>query len=463
MRRLQDIAIDCGGRLVGANREFVAVNTDTRKLAVGELFVALHGPNFDGNAHLAEAAARGAAGAIAEREGPSGFPVILVADALSALQRAAQVWRERLALPVVAVAGSNGKTTSKEMIAAILAVRGSTLATAGNLNNHIGVPLTLLRLTPEHRHSVIEMGANHAGDVTQLVAFAAPSIGIVTNAGAEHLEGFGSLEGAARAEGELFAALGRDGTAILNADDGFAPLWRDMTVARIVTFGLGAKVDFTARDIHTETTARGFLTRFTLVTPDGETTIELQLAGKHNVLNALGAAAAASAAGASLLDISSGLARMRPVAGRMQLRAARAGAWLIDDSYNANPSSLEAAIDVLESLSGRRLLVLGEMAELGTFSREAHLEAGRYARDHGVARLFALGEATRHAVDSFGAGASWHADVADLTAAVERELASDTRVLVKGSRMNWLERVVAALEQGASRADSREPAAEGVH
>ncbi|NBO75081.1 MAG: UDP-N-acetylmuramoyl-tripeptide--D-alanyl-D-alanine ligase, partial [Gammaproteobacteria bacterium] len=361
------------------------------------------------------------------------------------------------------VAGSNGKTTSKEMIAAILAVRGSTLATAGNLNNHIGVPLTLLRLTPEHRHAVIEMGANHAGDVTQLAAFAAPSIGIVTNAGAEHLEGFGSLEGAARAEGELFAALGRDGTAILNADDSFAPLWRDMTVARIVTFGLGAKADFTARDIHTEATTRGFLTRFTLVAPSGETTIELQLAGKHNVLNALGAAAAASAAGATLGEISSGLARMRPVAGRLQLRAAREGAWLIDDSYNANPSSLEAAIDVLESLGGRRVLVLGEMAELGAFSREAHLEAGRYARDHGVARLFALGDATRHAVESFGAGASWHADVADLIAAVERELASGTRVLVKGSRMNRLERVVAALEQGVSRADAREAAAEGVH
>lgn len=463
MRRLQDIAVDCGGRLVGADCEVVAVTTDTRKLAPGELFVALRGPNFDGNAYLAEAAARGAAGAIAEREGPPGFPVIVVTDALSALQRAAQAWRERFALPLVAVAGSNGKTTSKEMIAAILAVRGPTLATVGNLNNHIGVPLTLLRLSPEHRHAVIEMGANHAGDVTQLAAFASPSIGIVTNAGAEHLEGFGSLEGVARAEGELFAVLGRDSTAILNADDRFAPLWRDMTVARIVTFGLGAKADFTARDIHTETTHRGFLTRFTLVTPQGEAAIELQLAGKHNVLNALGAAAAASAAGATLTDIASGLAHMRPVTGRLQLRPARAGAWLIDDSYNANPSSLEAAIDVLESLGGRGLLVLGEMAELGAFSHEAHLEAGRYARDHGVARLFALGEATRHAVETFGEGASWHADAADLTAAVERELAGGTRVLIKGSRMNRLERVVAALEQSATPMDDREPAAEGVH
>jgi len=452
MRRLHDIAVDCGGRLVGADREFVAVNTDTRKLATGELFVALRGPNFDGNAYLAEAAARGAAGAIAEREGPPGFPVILVADALSALQRAAQSWRERLTLPVVAVAGSNGKTTSKEMIAAILAVRGSTLATAGNLNNHIGVPLTLLRLTPEHRHAVIEMGANHAGDVTQLAAFAAPSIGIVTNAGAEHLEGFGSLEGAARAEGELFAALGRDGTAILNADDSFAPLWRDMTVARIVTFGLGAKADFTARDIHTEATTRGFLTRFTLVAPSGETTIELQLAGKHNVLNALGAAAAASAAGATLGEISSGLARMRPVAGRLQLRAAREGAWLIDDSYNANPASMRAALAVLGRVApgprGRRIAVLGDMRELGTHSESEHRALGeRVARDH-IDLLVAVGpEAASSAARAGELGVAVVA-VPDAPAALDAVRAAvgpGDVVLVKGSRAVGLDAVASAL------------------
>jgi UDP-N-acetylmuramoyl-tripeptide--D-alanyl-D-alanine ligase len=446
MRRLLDIAQDCGGSLVGADRAFAAVTTDTRKLAAGELFVALRGPNFDGNAYLGEAAARGAAGAIAEHAGPEGLPVIVVDDALVALQRAAQAWRARLTLPLVAVAGSNGKTTTKEMIAAILEGCGPTLATAGNLNNHIGVPLTLLRLTADHRHAVIEMGANHAGDVTQLAGFAMPQIGIVTNAGAEHLEGFGSLEGAARAEGELFAALGRDGTAILNADDGFAALWRDMTVARIVSFGLGAKADFTAREIRTAVGSGGFSTRFVLVTPQGETAVELHLAGKHNVINAIGAAAAASAAGATLDAIAAGLARMRPVQGRLQRRAAHGGGWIIDDSYNANPSSLQAAIDVLEAVGGRRFLVLGEMAELGTFARDAHLEAGRYARAHGVERLFAIGEATRLAVESFGAGAAWYADADSLAAAVAGELAADVCVLVKGSRMNRLERVVRALE-----------------
>lgn len=450
MRQLAELAKDCGGTLLGADRAYSVVNSDTRTLAAGELFVALRGPRFDGNTFLAEAAARGAAGAIAEREGPAGFPVVRVADALIALQRAAQAWRARFTLPLIGVAGSNGKTTSKEMIASILACCGETLATAGNLNNHIGVPLTLMRLTAAHRHAVIEMGANHPGELMQLATFAAPVIGIVTNAGAEHLEGFGSIEGAARAEGELFASLGRDGTAILNADDSFAGIWRDMTVARIVTFGLGAKADFSARDIHTEVSAEGFSTRFTLVSPQGEVAIVLHLAGKHNVLNALGAAAAASAAGASLEQIARGLARMRAVKGRLQLRAARQGAWIIDDSYNANPSSLQAAIDVLEALGGRRFLVLGEMGELGEFSREAHLEAGRYARTHGVERLFAVGEATRLSVESFGEGAAWHADTAAVAEAVGRELAADVRVLVKGSRSNRLERVVAALEVAPS-------------
>ncbi|MEY2625991.1 MAG: UDP-N-acetylmuramoyl-tripeptide--D-alanyl-D-alanine ligase [Gammaproteobacteria bacterium] len=450
MRQLADLAKDCGGRLIGADRAFSSVNTDTRTVTSGQLFVALRGPRFDGNAYLAEAAAKGAVGAIAEREGPTDFPIVLVDDALVALQRAAQRWRSRFTMPLIGVAGSNGKTTSKEMIASILSCCGETLATAGNLNNHIGVPLTLLRLDSSHRHAVIEMGANHAGELAQLAGFASPVIGIVTNAGAEHLEGFGSLEGAARAEGELFAALDQNGTAILNADDSFAGLWRDMTVARIVTFGLGSKADFSARDIRTEVGAEGFLTRFTLVSPAGEKAISLHLAGKHNVINALGAAAAASAAGATLDHIATGLSRMRPVKGRLQLRSARQGAWIIDDSYNANPSSLQAAIDVLEALGGRRFLVLGEMGELGNFSREAHLEAGRYARSHGVERLFAVGEATKRSVESFGEGAVWHDDAAALTEAVSRELASDVRVLVKGSRSNRLERVVAALESVSS-------------
>jgi len=445
MRSLSEFASDCGGELRGEDRPFSAVSTDTRRIAAGQLFIALRGPSFDGNEFLEVAAKAGAAGALAERAGPVGFPVVQVQDSLAALQRAARQWRNRMAMPLIGVAGSNGKTSTKEMLASILTQRGPTLATRGNLNNHIGVPLTLLELEPRHRYAVIEMGANHPGDVAELAGIALPTIGVVTNAGAEHLEGFGSLEGAARAEGELFAALGRDGIAVLNADDEFAPLWREMTIARIVTFGLGAKADFTARDILTEVGEQGFTTRFTLHSPAGIASITLHLAGKHNVVNALGAAAAAVTAGASLDDVAAGLAAMRPVAGRLQWRAARGGGWLIDDSYNANPSSMHAAIDVLESVGGRRCLVMGDMGELGAHADEAHREAGRYARLHGVDRLFAMGSLTPLAVRSFGEGASWHSNMDELIAAVGAELAADSRVLVKGSRLNRLERLVEAL------------------
>lgn len=444
-RTLAEFARDCGGVLHGADAPFGSVCTDTRKLAAGQLFVALDGPNFRGSDFLVQAAAAGAAGAVADAAPLPSLPTIVVANGLVALQRAASALRARHDIPVVAVAGSNGKTTCKEMLAAILAQRGATLATRGNLNNHIGVPLTLLDLQSVHRHAVIEMGANRAGDVTELAGFAQPTVGIVTNAGAEHLEGFGSIEGAARAEGELFAALPADGVAVLNADDEFAALWRDMTVARIVTFGLGAKADFTARDVRAGVESAGFVTRFTLCTPGGEIAVVLHLAGKHNVINALGAAAAAMAAGATLADVAAGLARMRAVGGRLQWRAGLQGASLIDDSYNANPSSMHAAIDVLESLAGRRWLVMGDMAELGSYAVEAHAEAGRYARAHGVERMFAIGALTPHAVKSFGAGAEWFADAAAVAAAVARELAPDVRILVKGSRMNRLERVVESL------------------
>lgn len=445
MATLSQFAADCGGILHGEDRDYSSVCIDTRKLTAGELFVALRGPNFDANAFVIEAQKRGAAGAVAEVIGGEGFPVIQVKDGLAALQQAARTHRRRFAGLVFGVAGSNGKTTTKEMLASILARRAPTLATAGNLNNHIGVPLTLLRLEPRHRHAVIEMGANRAGDVTELAGYAQPSIGLVTNAGAEHLEGFGSLEAAARAEGELFAALPADGVAVLNADDPFAGLWRDMTIARIVTFGLGSKVDFSARDIHTAIDRQGFVTRFVMHTPQGTVDIELALAGKHNVINALGAAAAAVTAGATLEHVALGLAAMRPVAGRLQWRSAMSGAALIDDSYNANPSSLQAAIDVLASQPARRWLVIGDMGELGDFALEAHREAGRYARAHGVERLFAFGSLAALAAESFGAGSTRHTDIEDLIAKVRGELTADVCLLVKGSRSNRLERLVQAL------------------
>ncbi len=448
-RRLAQVAADCGGTLHGNDGEYIGVSTDTRTLARGELFVALRGPRFDGATFVAQAQAAGAAGVVVDRgvalAAGEVLPQIVVPDTQLALQQAANAWRRRFAIPVVGVAGSNGKTTCKEMIAAILAQAGSVLATRGNLNNHIGVPLTLLRLEATHRHAVIEMGANRAGDVAELVRIAQPGVGIVTNAGAEHLEGFGSLEGVARAEGEMFAGLGPEDVAVVNADDEFAPLWRSMVRSRLVSFGLGAEADFRAVEIATSVDRDGFLTRFALLSPQGRTPIELRLAGMHNVANALGAAAAAVAAGATLAQVAAGLASMRAVPGRLQFRTARSGAWVIDDSYNANPSSMRAGIDVLAGLEGRRWLVIGDMAELGEFAEVSHAQVGRYARERGVERLYATGTLAGIAVENFGSGARWFPDGESLSRTLDAELTGEVRVLVKGSRMNRLERVVDAI------------------
>jgi UDP-N-acetylmuramoyl-tripeptide--D-alanyl-D-alanine ligase len=447
-RTLAQFARACGGQLRGADAPYTDVVSDSRTLVARQLFVALRGENFDGNDYLNAAQAAGAAGALVERPQPIALPQIVVADTQAALVRAARAWRAAFTGPLVGVAGSNGKTTTKEMTAAILAQAGATLATRGNLNNHIGVPLTLLRLTEAHRFAVIEMGANHAGEVAALVDIAQPSVGMITNAGAEHLEGFGSLEGVARAEGEMVAGLAAASTAVINADDAFAALWRGLTPARVVTFGARAAADFSAAAVTSSIGAAGFRTQFRLTAPAGSTDIELALGGAHNISNALAAAAAAASAGATLEQIAAGLAGVRAVPGRLQFKQTASGAWLIDDSYNANPSSVRAAIEVLASLSGRRWLVLGDMGELGAFAADAHAEIGEFARAAGIERLYATGPLMARAVASFGAGAHGFPDVAHLSAALQAALAvagADVRLLVKGSRFNRLERVVNAL------------------
>jgi len=458
-RTLRSFAKACGGRLEGADRAFAAVSSDSRTLSPGDLFVALRGPRFNGNEFVAAALAAGAAGALVDSLQPLALAQIVVADTQAALARAGHAWRCALDIPVVGVAGSNGKTTAKEMTATILSQAGSCLATRGNLNNHIGVPLTLLRLEPAHRFAVIEMGANCAGEVAELVKVARPTVGLITNAGAEHLEGFGSLEGVARAEGEMVAGLASGATAVLNADDEFVGLWRGMTPAAVTTFGIAKHADFRASSLRTTLGAAGFLTRFSLSSPLGRAEIELHLGGRHNVANALGAAAAAAAAGASLEHIVAGLAAVRPVPGRLQLRQAASGAWIIDDSYNANPSSVRAGIEVLASVAGRRWLVLGDMAELGEFAEDAHSQIGAFARERGIERLLATGSLAARAVEGFGPGGQWFPDTEALTRELLRSLPSQTLapppvassgaasvcLLVKGSRVNRLERVVGAL------------------
>jgi UDP-N-acetylmuramoyl-tripeptide--D-alanyl-D-alanine ligase len=444
-RTLSAFASAVGGELVGADRAYAGVSTDTRTIKAGELFVALRGPRFNANDFVNAAETAGAAGAVVDARVDRPIAQIVVKDTQNALTAASAAWRDQFRIPVVGVAGSNGKTTVKEMTAAILERAGATLATRGNLNNHIGVPLTLFRLDATHRHAVVEIGANRAGEVADLVKIARPTVGLITNAGAEHLEGFGSLEGVARAEGEMVAGLDASATAVINADDEFADLWRGMTRARVSTFGATKPADFSAHGIQTTITAEGFVTRFEIRTPAGATPVELHLAGRHNVVNAVCAAAAAVAAGASLADVRAGLATMRPVPGRLQLKTAPSGAWIVDDSYNANPSSMTAGIEVLETIDARRWFVMGDMGELGDFAADAHQEIGRFAREHRVDRLFATGKLSALAVEAFGTGGEWFSDTEALARAVNAELTREVCVLVKGSRSNRLERVVEAL------------------
>jgi len=427
-RTLHEAARALGHALVGDDRPFEAVSTDTRTLPAGALFVALRGPNFDGADFAAAALARGAVGAIVERALTDvALPYIRVPDTLEALQLLARRWREEFSIPLVGIGGSNGKTTTKEMTAAILSRRGPCLSTQGNLNNHIGVPLTLLGLASSHRGAVI------------------------TNAGAEHLEGFGDLDGVARGEGEMVAGLEPGAAAVINADDAYAEYWRGLAArSRIVTFGVRGDADFKAQEIVQSIEGGRFATRFTLECPLGRSAIALQAGGAHNISNALGAAAAAASAGASLENIAAGLADFRAVAGRLQLKVGLRDSWIIDDSYNANPSSVRAGLDVLRTLPGPAWLVLADMAELGAHASDSHAALGRYARECGVARLFALGPESTRAVETFGSGGEWFADAGSLTRRLQGEIAPGVTVLVKGSRVNRLERVVQALLGGAA-------------
>ena len=443
-RTLAAVAHEVQGTLVGADRTFGVVTTDTRALGPGSLFVAIPGDRFDGNDFVDEASAKGAAGALVSRLATSPLPQIEVRDSRRALGAMGRAWRASFSLPVVAVTGSSGKTTVKELVAAILGVSRSICVTQGNLNNDIGVPLTLMRLTGEHDALVIELGANHAGEIDYLARLAQPTVGIITNAAEAHLEGFGSLRGVCAAKGELLDHLPRAGTAVLNADDQFCRDW----VARsrcefTVTFGFAANADCRVLG---EPHFRASGSEFRMRLPDGEEAdVWLPLLGRRNVANALAAAAAAQAIGASSEDIVAGLARAAPVRGRLRAVPGRNGATIIDDSYNANPGSVHAALDHLAVLSGRRILVFGNMAELGPAAPALHQEIGEYERGR-CDVLFAIGELASEAATVFGAGAQRLPDIEAARAALDPLLTSDTTVLVKGSRVMGLDRLVRTLE-----------------
>lgn len=446
METLFEAAARLGATLYGSNATFNRVVTDTRQLQPGDLFVALKGDRFDGHDYVARAASLGAVGSLVSRRIDGGGAQILVADTLEALQRYAHSWRNDFDIPVIGITGSSGKTTTKQIVASVMAARGPVLATEGNLNNHIGVPLTLLKLRAEHATAVIEMGANHAGEIALLAKLARPQIGIVTQAGDAHLEGFGSREGVAHAKGELFAALGADGLAVINADDPYAPLWKQLAgKAAMLTFGFSDAADVRAEDLVGVPEPAPEATAFTLITPAGGARVELGIPGVHNVMNALSAVAAGLALNVGIGPIADGLARMAPVAGRLNWKTTREGARLLDDSYNANPTSLRAALALLAGLPGQRWVVLGEMRELGPDAAQIHDDAGRAARALGIDRLYTLGAMARHAADGFGADARSFEQVDDLVAALRDDLGEGVTVLVKGSRGARMERVVAGL------------------
>ena len=444
---LTDAAKLLHGHVVGSDTRFMSVSTDSRTLSEGDLFVALQGPNFDGHEHLDQAQAQGAAAAMVNRQVEVDLPQLQVADTLIGLGELAAHWRQASSAQVVAVTGSNGKTTVKEMIAAILSQQGQTLATLGNLNNDIGLPLTLLRLQDE-AYAVVEMGANHPGEIKYLSDIAQPNIAVLNNAGSAHLEGFGSLEGVARAKAEITSGLAEDGVFVFNADDPWSGLWRELAAERAVcTFGMQVKADVSSPEAAIETcwTAKGFSNCFPVKTPVGEVEIDLPLAGRHNRMNALAAIAATHLMGVSLQQIRDGLMSLQPVQGRLQPRVGVGGARIIDDSYNANPDSVEAAIEVLSTAPGHRFLVLGDLAELGPEAEQLHEMLGRQVREAGIESLYCLGDLSCAAVHGFGAGAEWFRDHDSLICALKERLTKGNVVLIKGSRSARMERVVNAL------------------
>lgn len=439
-----------GGELVGDERSVTGCSIDSRQVEAGMMYVALAGERVDGHAFITHAQRNGASGAIVERqrqfEIPPGFPVIYVDETLRALSDLASGWRERITCPVVGVTGSNGKTTVKEMLTAIFRRCGRTHSTPGNLNNHIGVPLTILGMDVDDQFAVVEMGANHPGEIAALSRLAQPQVGVITLCAPAHLEGFESIDGVARAKGEIYEALPDDGVAVINADDAYAPMWRKLAGARRhISFGLNAGADVCAKAMKLD----GQGARFTVVTEHEQREVRLPLAGEHNVCNALGAIAAALGCGVSLDQAILGLGTVEPVPGRLQPRRGLAGATIIDDTYNANPSSLKAGLEVLNTNVGERWLVLGDMAELGGDERDYHREAGALAKRSGVSRLYGCGPLSQEAVVAFGSSAKHF----DCRSALQQSLRADLKdcdagpvtVLVKGSRSAGMEAVVDAI------------------
>ncbi len=451
MATLAWVADTAGGQLLGEDVGFDSVSTDTRSIEPGQLFVALRGIRHDAAAFVVDAVERGAVAAIVERRQPVAVPQVVVPNAGKALQEVATAWRQRFAIPVIGVTGSNGKTTLKEMMASIFRAHvcqpgedGGVLATWGNLNNHVGVPITLLWLRAGHRAAVIEMGASAPNEIGLLARIARPTVGVITNAGPAHLAGFGgTVKHVAAAKGELFAGLLPGTVAVVNRDDPFHDYWRGLRQdVEYRSFGLAPEADFRAVDI---AATNGDGLRFRIVSPAGDVVIRLPMAGSHNIQNALAATAATTASGVTLEAVRDGLAGMENVKGRLRPEPGPNGSTIYDDSYNANPGSVAAAIHFLSGLAGQRWFVLGDMAELGPDEIALHREVGVLAARRGIDRFYCVGPLARHAAEGFGPRAKWAADVAAMAAIIRPDLSPEVHLLVKGSRSAGLERLVKAL------------------
>lgn len=433
------------GARMTADARFDGVSTDSRKLAAGNLFVALRGEHFDAHAFLDQVAAQGVAAVVVEQV-PPGFtlPALVVPDARVALGEIAHYWRRQFAIPVIGVTGSNGKTTVKEMIAAILATAFGpehSLATRGNLNNEIGVPLTLLRLDADCRAAVIELGMNHPGEIALLSAIARPTVGLVNNAQREHQEFMASVEAVAVENGAVISSLALDGVAVFPADDPFTPLWRKFASSsgqrKVMSFGFGPEADVSCTYQHQQ-----FGSDLQVTAGKQQFSVQLAAAGLHNVRNALAAIACTLAIGIDADAIRRGLELFAPVSGRLQRKQAPNGALVIDDTYNANPDSVRAAIDVLAQAAAPRVLVLGDMGEVGSEGRQFHEEIGAYAHERGIDELFTLGDLARHSSTAFGPRARHFDQIDSINAALDALLAPTSTALIKGSRFMKMERVV---------------------
>ena len=437
---LKDIAEILSVEYIGENITVKGLSTDTRTIKGGELFLALKGPNFDGHDFIKVALEKGAVACLVQDK-VDAENVVITHDTHQALGLLAKAWRKNFNKPVFAITGSNGKTTVKEMIASIVSQSQSVMATHGNLNNDIGVPLTLFRLNESYDAAVIEMGANHSGEIGYLTNITLPDIAVITNIGSAHLEGFGSIENTAKAKGEIFQGLSKSGTAIINSDDQFFDYFKDITSQyNTLSFGFKNEADISCQ---CKSGTKGSYLK--VATPEGGCDIKLKLLGNHNVMNALAAIAASVAADISLEQIKKGLESLEPVNGRLQIKRGLNNSCVIDDTYNANPTSLHAALNVLQGFSGKHLLALGDMGELGGSAEALHVDAGIYAKESGIDSLYSIGKLAAKAANEFGRNGFCYDKHEDMIDALRDELSQDVTLLVKGSRGMQMENVVNAL------------------